>query len=142
MKILRTKKSFREYFHYEQLEEVRSGLWERPNGETRKNHIKASANLMQNSAAFKEAMERAVEEWEKSCRHNLTSLDSNRIAWLGHAGCCVGVRSPEECTRVAWHTLSQSEQDEANRVASEVLAEWDAKNGAVECLNGQLELMF
>lgn len=115
----------RVYHHYEALEEYRSGMWRIARGLERAGFIRASADLMRQPQAFGEAMMRALEEWPLSCEHNLTAENTNRIAWLGHAGCCVGVQSPEECTRLGWHTLSQSEQDEANRVAGEVLAEWD-----------------
>ncbi len=94
-------------------------------GERRKGFIAAAASLMQKPVEFEGAMRRALSEWPNSCRHNLTSLSSNRIAWLGHAGCCIGARSPEESTRAGWHTLTRPEQDEANRVAAIVLAEWD-----------------
>jgi hypothetical protein len=66
-------------------------------------------------------MMEALDTWPKSCDANLTAESVNRIAWLGHAGCCIATKSPEEATRVAWHTLDQSEQDEANRAAEEVL---------------------
>ena len=136
--------TIRIYHHYEKLEEFHAGMWKRPVGPTRKKFILDAADLMRSPDEFKLAMQRATEDWPISCQHNLTSLDSNRIAWLGHAGCCVAVASPEECTRVGWHTLSQMEQDDANRVAAEVLAEWDAVNlgGGKQCSKSQLELTF
>ena len=136
-------KSSRVYFHYTELEEFAAGLWKRPTGETRKDFIQKAANLMKQSDEFKTAMAQALDDWPKSCAHNLTALDSNRIAWLGHAGCSIATGSPEECTRVGWHTLTQEEQDEANRVAGEVLAVWDEENRDKTWHSKiQLELMF
>ncbi len=79
---------------------------------------------MRDSEQFEYHMRRAFDEWPNSCSHNLTSENSNRLAWLGHAGCLLGANSPEENTRFGWHTLDHAEQNEANRVADRVLASW------------------
>lgn len=114
----------RVFHHYENLEESRYGLWKRATGEERKAQMERAAALMKNRAQFEQAMREAASQWPMSCEHNLTCLDSNRIAWLGHAGCCIGASSSEEATRAAWHTLSQAEQDAANAAAALVLEEW------------------
>lgn len=113
--------STRVYHHYENLEEFHAGMWRIVRGEKRKDYIAAAADLMKAPSDFKDAMEKAVDEWPNSCEANLTAESVNRVAWLGHAGCCIATASPEDCTRTAWHTLDKSEQDEANRVAAEVL---------------------
>jgi hypothetical protein len=115
----------RVFHHYERLEEFQEGMWRIVRGERRKGFIAAAANLMRDPQAFHSAMMAALEQWPLSCEHNLTAENVNRIAWLGHAGCCIGASSPEECTRLGWHTLSRDEQDEANRVAADVLKQWD-----------------
>lgn len=114
----------RQFRHYEQLEEFHAGMWRITRGDTRKANIHAAAAVMRNAGLFKTMMLRALVEWPNSCEHNLSAESVNRIAWLGHAGCCIGAGAPEDCTRLAWHTLSRPEQDEANRVADEVLREW------------------
>lgn len=115
----------RVYHHYERLEEYHVGMWRIVTGDGRRAYQDAAARLMRDPEAFKAAMLRAVHEWRYSCEHNLTSYASNRIAWLGHAGSVLGTGSPEDVTRAAWWTLTQHEQDEANRVASEALTEWE-----------------
>lgn len=115
----------RVYRHYEELEEFHAGMWAIVRGENRKAFIQAAADLMRDSDAFKEAMQKAVLEWPVSVETALTADAVNRIAWLGHAGCCIATGSPEESTRAGWHTLDMAEQDEANRVAQEVLDEWE-----------------
>jgi hypothetical protein len=114
------------YRHYEELEEFHAGMWRIVRGEERKAFVLAAADLMRDSDAFKMAMRRALVDWMLSAEVALTAENVNRIAWLGHAGCCVETGSPEEATRCGWHTLDQAEQDEANRVAAEVLEEWEA----------------
>lgn len=116
------------YHHYEDLEEFHAGMWKIVRGDARKSAISRAADLMRDSDAFKAAMLRATNEWPKSCEHNLTMVDGNRLAWLGHAGCCLEAGSPEEATRAAWHSLNAAEQDEANRVAEEVLLTWEERH--------------
>jgi hypothetical protein len=113
------------YHHYEQLEEYKRGMWRIVRGEERRKYAEKAADLMRNPQAFKEAMRQAVAEWPISCEHNLSAVDTNRLAWLGHAGCCLAVGSSEENTRIGWHMLNPLEQSEANRVAQEVVAEWE-----------------
>ena len=115
----------RVYFHYEDLEEFRDGMWRIVRGEKRNKNAAAAAALMRDSVAFGFAMRRALNEWPKSCAHNLTADGVNKLAWLGHAGNCLGVGSPEENTRMGWHMLNPAEQTEANRVAQLVLDTWE-----------------
>ena len=116
------------YYHYEQLEEFSGGMWRVVRGEQRKSFIFAAARLMKCSKSFKSAMRKAIKDWPNSCKHNLTVEAANRIAWLGHAGCCIAAASPEGATRAAWHTLDRIEQDAANAAALEVLSEWESDN--------------
>lgn len=114
----------RTYFHYEKLEEYQNGMWRIVRGEKRKANSEAAANLMRDPARFTAAMLRALEEWPNSCAHNLSADAVNKIAWLGHAGCCLGVGSPEENTRIGWHLLSPLHQARANAAAQAVLDAW------------------
>jgi hypothetical protein len=112
------------YFPYQQLEEYQRGMWRIVRGEARKRFSEAAADLMRDAALFKDAMREALNTWPISCSHNLTAENTNRLAWLGHAGCCIRVGSCEENTRIGWHMLSPDQQAVANRVAAEVLTEW------------------
>jgi hypothetical protein len=118
----------RKYFHYSELEEWRDGMWRIVGGEKKRDNMKAAADLMRDSDAFEAAMMRALEEWPNSCAHNLSAEDTNRLAWLGHAGCLLAAGSPEENTRCGWHTLTLTEQDAANAAAQKVLDMWVAAN--------------
>jgi len=115
----------RVYYHYEELEEFHAGMWRIIRGDARKKCILDAAALMKDADRFSHAMRRALKEWKKSCEHSLSAESTNRIAYLGHAGCCIEVGSPEEATRAAWHTLSNDEQDRANEAAAIVLNEWE-----------------
>lgn len=118
----------RKFFHYKDLEEYRAGMWKIVRGEARTLNAKRAAALMRDKAAFMAAMVRALKEWPNSCQHNLTAEDTNRLAFLGHAGCCIALGSPEENTRIGWHMLTPREQDEANDAAQFVLDQWKRDN--------------
>lgn len=118
----------RQFYHYNDLEEFHAGMWAIVRGEQRKEYIEQAKALMQDWPRFGLAMQRALTSWPNSCAHNLTALASNRIAWLGHAGCCIETGSPEEATRCAWHKLTPREQDLANKAAAVVLDQWVRQN--------------
>jgi hypothetical protein len=113
----------RVYFPYHEWEEYKLGMWRIVRGKQRQDYAEAAADLMRDVDSFKENMRRVIKEWPVSCLANFTA-PGNHIAWLGHAGCLLGVNSPEENTRIGWHMLKPQEQAEANRVAAEVLQEW------------------
>ena len=83
-------------------------MWRIVRGDKRTENARAAAALMRDSLAFAAAMRRALAEWPTSCEHNLTAEDTNRLAWLGHAGNLLGAGSPEENTRIGWHMLNHS----------------------------------
>lgn len=115
------------YHRYEQCEEYAAGMWRIVTGEERQRLLRAAAALMRDAGAFEAAMFAALDDWPYSCEASLTATVMNRIAWLGHAGCCIAVDSPEDVTRQAWHTLTSPEQDAANAAALRVLNEWTAR---------------
>jgi len=112
------------YYHYIELEEFQNGMWRIVRGELRRINATKAAALMRDIDAFTHAMRCALTEWPKSCAHNLSAEDTNRLAWLGHAGNCLALNSPEENTRIGWHMLTSDEQEAANAAAQKVLDEW------------------
>lgn len=117
--------SNRVYHHYSDLEEWRAGMWRIVRGDERRSCMERAAELMRDPQRFYDAMVRAIKAWPRSCDAAFTADAVNKIAWLGHAGCCLEANSPEEPTRCAWHTLNQSEQDLANDAAARALQSWD-----------------
>ncbi len=118
------------YHHYEKLEEYHAGMWRNVPAEHRSFYVQRAAELMRDTARFKKAMVAATEWWKYSCEHNLTAKSMNRRAWLGHAGNCIAVDSPEDLTRLAWHTLNTEQQILADAAADEAIAVWEAKHVA------------
>lgn len=120
----------RVYRHYQDLEEFHAGMWRIVRGEPRIAFAKAAADLMRDPGRFRDAMAEVLAAWPVSVSVAMTAESTNRIAWLGHAGCCYALQSPEEATRHGWHMLTPSEQDAANKAAADVLEIWTTEYGA------------
>src|SRR5262245_13931181 len=82
-----------------------AGMWTKLHGIRATEATERAKTLMMDSTAFERAMLFAIQSWPLSSEHNLSAVDTNRRAWLGHAGCFVVAQSPEETTRLAWHQL-------------------------------------
>ncbi len=120
----------RVFHHYENWEEYKSGMWRKVDARNRESLKSKAANLMSNPSKFKAAMRKVIKLWPISCESQLTDRNQTRIAWLGHAGCCMATKSPEDVTREAWWTLTLNQQDLANKTALEVIKEWEAQYNA------------
>lgn len=112
------------YHHFSRCEEFEGGLWRIAPPGSREAYIEQSARLMRDTAAFAESMFRVIDVWPRSCEQNLTATSVNHRAWFGHAGCCLNHGSPEDLTRLAWHTLTPVEQDAANAAADRAIVRW------------------
>lgn len=114
----------RVFHHYKDCEEYAAGLWRPAQAKSRDRLVAAAKKLMESPPEFIAAMRKALSEWPNSCEYNMTNAAVNHQAWLGHAGTFLATRSPEECTRLAWRTMNQSDQDAANAAADLVISEW------------------
>lgn len=114
------------YHHYEKLEETAHGMWRTVCGEEMRRLDSAAISFMNNIDDFSAAMLRVVAEWKYSCEHNLTSISSNRIAWIGQAAVCVATGAPESCARVGWYHLKKDLQNKANEAAQYAIDMWES----------------
>ncbi len=112
------------FHHYSVLEEHAAGMWRRIAMAESEPLTQAAAGLMRDPDAFLAAMRRALVEWPLSMEAAMSTPSLNERAYMGHAGCCIAVGSPEFLTRLAWHLLTQQEQDEANRMADIAITEY------------------
>jgi hypothetical protein len=128
------KRKFKRVFHrWEKCEEYASQMWKVVPLETREGYVSKSAELMIDSAAFEQAMLKAIQDWPNSCEAALTAATMNHQAWMGHAGCAINHNAPEDLTRLAWRTLTQEQQDLANAAADNAIAAW--RNQYAEKIN-------
>lgn len=116
------------YHPFHKLEDIQAGMWRNVSSEDRETLKAAAASLMRDVEGFRNAMLKAVNNWPIACEFYLTNPSVNHQAWVGHAGCCIAVNSPEDVTRQAWHTLTQVEQDAANAAADAALENWIKRN--------------
>ena len=121
------KKIKRVYHHYQKCEEYKTDMWRVAPIESRQSLQDKSAGLMKNVFCFEQAMIRVVNEWPFSCEANLSASVINHKAWMGHAGCAINHNAPEDLTRLAWRSLTKTEQDSANAAADRVISMWRKK---------------
>jgi hypothetical protein len=110
---------------FDQLEEADSAMWGNVNHRTTWLHL---AQIFTGNADLYGAwMLKVIEAWPKSCEHNLTKGGDKR-PWVGHAAVALAINCPEDIVRAAWGSLSQEQQDAANKKAEEAIEIWRAKN--------------
>lgn len=110
------------YADYREWEDYKAGMWGK---EVKTEQIEKSKQVLNDCLP---AMQRVVEEWPISSKHNLSNANSNRRSWLGQAACCIEVGSTEFETRMAWKELTKEQQSDANKCADFVIKEWELIN--------------
>lgn len=111
------------YHPYWDWEEVGYNMW---GGVADKESYRSVAvDFTGNAKQYGEHMVRVTKEWKKSCEHNLTTLSSNRQAWIGHAACALAFCCPEDIVRSAWRDLTPEQKDAANAVADRAIELWE-----------------
>lgn len=126
------------YHHYSKWEDWKFGMWRNVYGKEREEYLQKAIVFTGNADLYGSWMMKIIEQWPYSCEHNLTNPSINHQAWIGHAACCLAIGCPEDITRLAWHELTQDQQDKANAMADKAIGEWERR----QCQKDQLELMF
>jgi len=125
------------YIRWDWWEEYHFGLWRNVYGEERDKYLKMAIRFTGNAELYGKYMLLALRRWPYSCTNNLSNTSINRQAWIGHAACCIAIGCPEDITRLAWHELTQEQQDLANHKADIAIATWEQyfHKGVQLCLN-------
>ena len=92
--------------------------------EDRKQWLERVVEFTGNDVLYGEWMLKVTEAWPYSCEHNLSKLDTNPRAWIGHAAVAMAIQCPEDIVREAWGYLSKEQQDLANMRAQEAINNW------------------
>lgn len=87
--------------------------------------LKESIKFTGDADLYGKYMIRAINEWPNGCEHNLTCVGMNRQAWIGHSAACIALTIPEYITRLAWHQLTEEQQDLANKQADIAIQIWE-----------------
>lgn len=113
------------YFPYTVWEEYYYGMWRNVYGQERETYFKKAVEFTGNAKLYGRFMQKVIKLWSYSCLHNLSNNSINRQAWIGHAACCLALNCPEDITRLAWHQLTQKQQDDANAQADKAIVKWE-----------------
>lgn len=113
----------KQYFtDYKNWEDWQNGMWKNPDPDQEIELLNDAVKCLTNPT---EAMQRVVDEWKIATRVNLTNKGQNQKSWLGQAACCIEYAVPEKLTRVAWNGLPKEIKDNANRIAKQIIEQWE-----------------
>ena len=112
---------------YTTWEEMQFNMW--GNVKDRAQWLQRAIDFTGNHELYGSWMLKVVDVWPMSCEQNLTKLDTNRKAWIGHAAVALAIQCPEDIVRQAWGFLSDEQQKLANKKAQEAIDEWEKRNG-------------
>jgi hypothetical protein len=115
------------YHPYHLWEDWLNGMWRTISGGERKDMLVRAIEFTGNADLYGEFMLKVTVHWPIACEHNLTDLNINQKAWIGHAACCMAIGCPEDITRQAWGSLIEEQQEQANKKAGEAIAYWNEK---------------
>jgi len=100
-------------------------MWRKISSREEVEYLKYAVLFTGDAELYGKYMLFAIEMWPNGCEHNLTCLDMNRQAWIGHSAVCIAFGCPEYITRSAWHQLTKDQQDKANNKADIAIKIWE-----------------
>ena len=115
------------YHPYTLWEDWKAGMWRTLPKDQEQPAIEKAIEFTGNHELYGEWMLRVIHEWPLTCEHNLTNLQQNRKAFIGHCAAQMAINSPEYITRKAWWFLTKEQQDLANQQAQNAILAWEQK---------------
>lgn len=122
------KKIHKIWHPFNEWEEYQQGMWRSINSRHRKMLLQWAINFTGNHKLYGTWMRTVLIEWPISCEQNLSDLNQNRRAWLGHAAVQIAIDIPEDITREAWGHLSDRQRELADKEADATIKEWELKH--------------
>jgi hypothetical protein len=116
------------YHPYWIWEDYINGMWRKVSQKEHDKYLPIAIAFTGDYMEYGTSMINVVNNWKYSCEHNLTDTGINRLAWIGHAACCLKHNIPEYITREAWGYLTKKQQDLANNEAQKALDIWISKH--------------
>lgn len=111
---------------YTDWEEITFNMW--GNIKDRSAWLQKAIEFTGDHELYGSWMLKVINDFPISCEQNLTKLDTNRKAWIGHAAVALAMKCPEDIVRQAWGYLSDEQQKLANQKAQEAINKWEKKN--------------
>lgn len=125
----------RVYHHYLLWEDHKQGFYDNVSGEKKKYYLKKCVEMFNSEELTYLNMKRVINEWKRSCEHNLTNPSLNKIAYIGQGACCIYCGSPSTVTMESWSLLSEEVKKRSDKIANLLLNEWNKKNKIIQlCL--------
>jgi hypothetical protein len=116
-------------------EDYKCGFYDNVTGEKKTQYIDGIIRMFNSESETRKNMLRVINEWVYSCQHNLTNLSLNRIAYIGQGATCLYCGAPSTITMEAWSLLTKEVQMRSDKIALEVIEEWETKNKNIQlCL--------
>ena len=109
---------------YTEWEDYKNGMWD-TTAANKPHLLRKAIAFTGDHKLYGSFMMRVIIEWPISCEHNLTDLNQNRKAWIGHAATSLAIQCPEDITRQAWGYLTKQQQDDANLQAQIAIRLWE-----------------
>ena len=120
--------SERVYFPYDEWECFKSGMYEtKVKFLDPEQLVNECEQMLRCPNYLWESMMFVTHNWPKAAHQHLSNEARNRQAWLGQAACSWAHGAPEFITKRAWNQLDGKAQEAANKVADEVILDWESK---------------
>lgn len=113
------------YHHYEKWEDYKNGMWNKAEKKDEGRLLKLAIEFTGNHKKYGRAMQDVIREWKFTCEHNLTDNSINKKAFIGHCAVSYRLNIPEYITRLAWHELTEEQQNLANAQAERAIKKWE-----------------
>jgi hypothetical protein len=110
---------------YQRWEDYQAGMWRKEQKEKEQELLSVAIEFTGDHIKYGAAMMEVIKTWKYSCEHNLSNLQINRRAWVGHAACAYSLKLPEYLVREAWGKLNDYQRFMANKMADNAIAEWE-----------------
>jgi hypothetical protein len=123
------------YHPYHLWEDWKFGMWRYTSEIEKAEYLQRAIEFTGDAELYGSYMLKVLAQWPYACEHNLSNRAINRQAWIGHAACCLAINCPEDITRLAWHQLTQKQQDDANAKADFAIQTWENR----QCQSAPLE---
>jgi hypothetical protein len=107
------------------LEEFKSDMWRSVSG--RAEWLEKAVRFTGDDELYGSWMLRVIDEWPRSCEHNLTKAGDKR-AWIGHAAVALAIGCPEDIVRQAWSLLTDGQRERANEKARIAIEKWNRRH--------------
>ena len=138
MKYIKKMALIRAYKPYWDWEDFRSGMYDDMG--LRCDAIDRSRALL-SSVEFYDVARLMLDCWPIASLVNLTNSQINRRAWLGRAAACFHCGATEREVRQAWPLLSATEMQKANKIADELIQDYEKRHPELHRVVGG-EMLF